>query len=650
MLESPADGPVVGDDGDNALTGTFFSDELRGLGGNDTLSGLGGAGDDTLDGAAGTDTASYVSADAAVSVSLAIAGPQATGGAGIDTLVAMENLTGSAFDDILTGDAGANVLSGLAGNDRLFAGDGNDTLRGGDGDDILIGGAGADVLDGGEGFDLVSYETITETVPLIDFVVIDLNSPIWSDSAGDTFVSIEGVIGSNLDDFIVGRVDVSETLIGGVGGDVLFGGGGGDTLVGGVGDDLLIASDGSDRFEGGDGIDIVSYTHGQTDLAAGVTVDLADPSRNTGSAAGDSYDGVEAIFGSLANDTLIGDAGDNILMGSYGSDLLIGGAGADVLNGDMFFPSILKYTVGYDGETFDLDDSLDIASYETAASGVVASLFNSAINTGDAAGDTYFLIEGLVGSAFDDVLEGDKHGTMLEGGAGDDTLIGGPNGDTFDGGEGNDIAVVDGARAYYTITFDAGAQTLVLTGQYGDVTRVKGIETLQFADVTVPVASLIPGDDNDNTLTGTETADDLSGGGGNDRLAGLGADDRLDGGTGNDTLEGGDGNDILFGGVGNDSLSGGSGIDTLDGGAGDDTLSGRDGNDTLCAGDGNDTLIGGTGVNTLDGGAGADTASYSFAAAGVNVNLRSGAATGGGGVTDTIVGIENPSARRTMTS
>src|SRR5262245_63314915 len=39
LLESPPDGPVVGDDGDNALTGTFFGDELRGFGGNDTLSG-----------------------------------------------------------------------------------------------------------------------------------------------------------------------------------------------------------------------------------------------------------------------------------------------------------------------------------------------------------------------------------------------------------------------------------------------------------------------------------------------------------------------------------------------------------------------------------------------------------------------------------
>jgi Ca2+-binding RTX toxin-like protein len=536
LLESPPDGPVVGDDGDNTLTGTFFGDELQGLDGNDTLSGLGGAdvfdggaGDESLEGGAGSDTASYTSADAAVAVSLAIAGAQATGAAGIDTLRAIENLIGSGFDDVLTGDAGDNVLSGLAGHDHLLGGDGSDTLRGGDGDDILIGGAGADVLDGGGGFDLVSYETITEAIPIIDFVVIDLNGPFCSDSAGDSLVSIEGVIGSNLDDFIVGRADASEMLIGGVGGDVLYGGGSGDTLVGGVGDDLLIASDGSERVEGGDGIDIVSYTHGQVDFLAGVTVDLADPSRNTGQAAGDTYDSIEAVFGSFADDILVGDAGSNILMGSYGNDRLIGGAGADVINGDFFFPSTLKYIVGYQGEAYNLDGSLDIASYETATSGVVASLSNSALNTGDAAGDTYFLIEGLLGSAFDDVLEGNKLGTWLEGGAGNDTLIGGFIDDTFDGGEGNDTAVIEGQRGDYTITFDTATQTFLLVEHYGRETQVKAVETLQFADAAVSVASLIAGDDNDNSLTGSENGDDLSGGGGNNTLASLGGDDRLDG-------------------------------------------------------------------------------------------------------------------------
>src|SRR6185369_9501956 len=69
----------------------------------------------------------YADAAGAVAVSLAITTAQDTGGAGTDTLASVENLTGSAFNDVLTGDAGANVISGLAGNDTLDGGDGTDT-------------------------------------------------------------------------------------------------------------------------------------------------------------------------------------------------------------------------------------------------------------------------------------------------------------------------------------------------------------------------------------------------------------------------------------------------------------------------------------------------------------------------------------------
>src|SRR5215813_2820469 len=179
-------GPIIGDEGDNTLTGTPIADVISGLGGNDTLSGLagedvldGGDGNDVLDGGAGIDTASYASAAHGVSVSLAVAGPQDTGGAGIDTLVSIENLTGSAFGDTLTGDAGANALNGGAG------------------DDILIGGAGADAFDGGDGFDLVSYETDTLVVPLLNLTPIDFSGAGGiGDGIGDTFVNVEGVIGS----------------------------------------------------------------------------------------------------------------------------------------------------------------------------------------------------------------------------------------------------------------------------------------------------------------------------------------------------------------------------------------------------------------------------------------------------------------------
>ena len=614
VLDGNASPVIVGDDGDNVLTGTAIANDMHGLGGDDILAGAagedvldGGEGNDTLDGGTGIDTASHASAGRGVAVSLALAGAQDTGGAGTDTLVSIENLTGSAFDDELIGNAGANVLSGLAGNDRLHGADGADTLLGGDGDDILMGGVGPDVLDGGDGIDFVSYETFAgQPVPVLNVVVIDLSTSEGSgDAFGDSNISIEGVIGSSFNDFILGRSDVDETLIGALGNDILFGQGGQDTLIGGVGNDLLVGIGGNTRFEGGDGLDTVSYTHG-TIVSTGVTVDLDDPSRNTGIAAGDSYDSIENVLGSILNDRLAGDEGSNIILGGWGDDRLIGGGGADVLNGNLFFNE--DPTNWYQGEPSGAGDGIDVASYETATNGVVASLANSAINTGDATGDSYIFIEGLAGSTFDDTLEGNDSGNSLEGGAGNDRLIGHDKwfNDEIDGGDGDDTAVLDGRRADYTIMFDAAEQALVLTSSLGVVTRVKNVETLQFADGALSVASITAGDDNDNTLSGTENADILSGAGGNDTLAGLGGDDRLEGGTGDDTLNGGDGNDNLLG------------------------------------SEGNDTLLGGTGTNTLNGGAGRDAASYAQAAAAVRVDLRIAGpqATGGGG-TDTLVEIED---------
>ncbi len=92
------------------------------------------------------------------------------------------------------------------------------------------------------------------------------------------------------------------------------------------------------------------------------------------------------------------------------------------------------------------------------------------------------------------------------------------------------------------------------------------------------------GDDNNNTLRGSELEDDtLYGYGGHDHLYGLGGDDTLDGGDGNDRLYGGRGYDRLYAGAGNDILEGGRGNDVLSGGNGNDTYVYRkgDGHDEI---------------------------------------------------------------------
>jgi serralysin len=124
---------VNGYTGHDSISGGAGNDVLRGLAGSDTV--IGGAGDDILSGGIGIDTVSYRGATSGITVSLAVTGAQATGGAGSDTLSGFEQLTGGRFSDSLTGNNSANALKGMLGAD---------TLAGRGGDDVLTGAGGAD--------------------------------------------------------------------------------------------------------------------------------------------------------------------------------------------------------------------------------------------------------------------------------------------------------------------------------------------------------------------------------------------------------------------------------------------------------------------------------------------------------------------------
>jgi Ca2+-binding RTX toxin-like protein len=97
-----------------------------------------------------------------------------------------------------------------------------------------------------------------------------------------------------------------------------------------------------------------------------------------------------------------------------------------------------------------------------------------------------------------------------------------------------------------------------------------------------------------DTITGTASANEIHGYGGNDTISGGDGSDYLLGGYGNDTLSGGDGNDDLYGGAGHDILDGGAGNDYLSGSSGDDLFLLGAGDDSTWkefdGGDGNDTV------------------------------------------------------------
>jgi Ca2+-binding RTX toxin-like protein len=103
-------------------------DSLTGGAGGDTLGA--GAGDDLINGGKGSDWVSYQGVSGAVHVDLTIQGEaQDTGEfGGMDTLISIENLQGSANDDVLTGDGHANRIDSWNGADTLTGGGGADTF------------------------------------------------------------------------------------------------------------------------------------------------------------------------------------------------------------------------------------------------------------------------------------------------------------------------------------------------------------------------------------------------------------------------------------------------------------------------------------------------------------------------------------------
>jgi Ca2+-binding RTX toxin-like protein len=668
----PGDGAdtIYGGDGNDTIYAGGGNDTLEGGAGNDTLEG--GAGNNTLDGGAGADVlnggtglgdvnwASYQSANLGVGV-VADLGNAAnnTGDALGDTYNGtIQNLLGSNNDDTLTGDGNDNVIDGAAGNDTLYGlqgydtlyggvgddalygGNNDDTLSGGAGNDSLDGGSGSDTLDGGAGADVLnggvdlpgevnwaSYQTAAAGV-VADMGNSANNNITVNDAAGDNYVNIQNLLGSNFDDTLTGDANANiidgsngnntlyggagnDTLLGGTGNDSLDGGSGNDTLLGSAGNDVLDGGAGNDYIDGGAGIDKVSFFSS----AVGVTISVSTLDPTTATATDGTYTdtivNVEIIEGSNYNDVISGTDVNNTLLGGAGDDTLNGGLGNDTLDGGAGI------------------DTVDFALAGYGTSPVVVNVTGTS-SIATVGGDTKTLIgiEQIIGGDGNDTINGDDSNNIFFGAAGDDTLVGGLGSDTLHGGDGNDIIYGDLASTANTTSPSDGADTL-----YGDA--------------------------------GNDT---IFGGGGDDVLEGGAGADKLNGGAGSNwasyvnsaavtvnlntsTVSGGEaaGDTLiniqnLIGGSGSDTLTGDANINILYGGAGDDTLSGMAGNDTLYGEAGNDTLIGGLGDDTLDGGTGINTVDYSSASGAVTVNLVAtvsyGTATGADG-NDILYGIEN---------
>ena len=136
------------------------------------------------------------------------------------------------------------------------------------------------------------------------------------------------------------------------------------------------------------------------------------------------------------------------------------------------------------------------------------------------------------------------------------------------------------------------------------ILRNSGIEHLQ--DDLFKAYDRLLGDNNDNSMFGTDARELIIGEGGNDTLHGGGNDDEIYGGDGNDDMFGDDGHDTMYGDDGNDFFLAGSGNDHAEGGNGDDIMYLEDGDDYGLGGDGDDYINAGNDNDIIGGGEGND--------------------------------------------
>ena len=334
LTGSALNDPLGGHAGANVINGGAGNDTLSGLGGNDTLEG--GLGNDLLNGgAAGSDTARYASALAAVTVSLALTIQQNTVGAGLDTLVDIENLTGSALNDTLSGNANANVINGGAGADAMTGGNGSDTFLVDNAGDTVI----ETLLDGDT--DVVQTSLLTYTlaanVENLSIIAGSVGNRVWTGNATANTITGNGgadtLNGSGGNDILAGNGGV-DTLNGGDGNDSINGGAQGDILIGGAGADAINTGAADDNLR-----DFVRFT------AAG---DYGDTITNFDASGGGAVEDLVQFSGALntlfddgtADDDILfflgnGVNGDNIavdLNGTIEGLFLNGGNGEGVTN------------------------------------------------------------------------------------------------------------------------------------------------------------------------------------------------------------------------------------------------------------------------------------------------------------------------------
>jgi Ca2+-binding RTX toxin-like protein len=500
---------IVGSEFDDVLKGSpLFGNKLYGRGGDDLLQGRDGP-REVLDGGAGNDTVSFE--DLAeytgglqdgyngVLIDLEdnndfLGGRDPFGRTpfevGNRTLVDIENIVGTAFNDGLAGDDGANKLDGGAGADRLFGLGGDDQLTGGTGDDDLRGGDNNDtaIFSGMRSDYLVETQTDGSTR------VKDLraNSPDGTDRligietlrfsdrsitpppAGTAVQPNQSYTISSPNQIFTGLARAFDKINLTIPESMQF-----ILQLKVVLEEVRLRAENVDIASGS----LILNLDTDQDGAFDTQVTVNDPVPNLSVVVTPLEKDTQIELVSLAPST----DGDDLISGTDNLDYIDGGGGADLLSGG-------------------------------------------------AGGDV------LIGGPGDDTLSGGAGRDDLSGGGDADMLDGGADSDSMKGGAGSDLYIVDDAGDVVTEGADEGIRDEVRT-TLGDYTLPEHVEVLTY--IGSAGASALRGNAGNNLVTGSSLADILflqqggddsaSGGGGDDGFyfgAALTAADEVDGGEG----------------------------------------------------------------------------------------------------------------------
>jgi trimeric autotransporter adhesin len=557
---------IIGNTGNNVLTG---------LGADDTFRGGGGVGVDTFVGGIGNDTY-FVDNSATIITELALEGTADIVNSSVDYdmslnaaevekltltgLVAADG-TGNAVDNIITGQANVlNTLSGMDGKDTIDGGTGADSMYGGTGDDTFI----VDSL-----LDYVEEVIGEGTVDLIKTgLTYTLNAAGRQQVENLTLTGALAVNGTGnlLDNTLTGNGAVN-TLDGGVGADTMNGGGGNDTYFVDNANDVVL---GSGRVFANTSYDMSGNATGIVFLTL------------TGTGIGDRVG-----TGNALSNTITGTGTEDYTFnGGSGNDVFIlhriGDKVTDAADGTLFVDTAMVDTV--------LGSSYDMSTLATQIDALTV--------TGSGGFDVY-------DNSYDNTITGNSGLNHFFGSAGYDTFFVGSNDFVDDGGpEGADIVLLKGDLVAVGFSANLTTDAALVTPHW------QGIDGIKLTGATALNAT---GDANSNLLIGNTAANILNG---------LGGDDAMVGGAGNDTYWVDSSTDII-----NEVTLGGAGIDlvyavgvdytlslnvdnlTLKGLPGFNDLNGY-GNlsgNIIIGTSGNNVLVGGLGADTLNGGTGNDT-------------------------------------------